>query len=303
MKKVLSVFIIIVVFFIAEATTAGTQGKVIKSLQFQSEILDTIVNYSIYLPANYEKSDKKFPILYLLHGYTDNENTWIKKGSVNQTVDQKILSKEIAEMIIVMPNGGLKWYVNQPNGNFNYEDMFINEFIPYIEKTYRVKANKKNRSICGLSMGGYGALGFAMRHPNIFATCVAYSAAIRPDDEVLKLSQKSFDILYAPVYGKNVKGKARLSKHWNENNPIYLAKTLPTENLKSVNWYISCGDDDWLYYGNSVLRKIFRDRGIPHEYRVMDGMHNWYYWRTHIVEGLQFITQRLFLEKIIINNN
>ncbi len=293
MKKISFVFLLLFNLFNTKIYFAGVNGKVIKSIKFYSQILDTIVNYSIYLPPSYEESTKKYPVLYLLHGYTDNENTWLDNAFVNQVADQKILSKEIDEMIIVMPNGGLKWFVNQPNGDFNYEDMFIKEFIPYIEQTYRIKADKKHRAISGLSMGGYAALGYAMRHPDIFATCVAYSAAIRPDDEVLKTSQKHFDYLYAHVYGKNVKGKARLSEHWNNNNPIYLAKTISVEKLKSVNWYITCGDDDWLYYGNSVLRKIFRDRGIPHEYRVMDGRHNWYYWRTHIGEGLKYISERL----------
>ena len=293
MKRISLLFLLIIFLFNSKICFAGVNGKVIKSIKFHSQILDTIVNYSIYLPPSYEESTKKYPVLYLLHGYTDNENTWLDNAFVNQVADQKILSKEIDEMIIVMPNGGLKWFVNQPNGDFNYEDMFVKEFIPYIEKTYRVKANKRHRAISGLSMGGYAALGYAMRHPDIFATCVAYSAAIRPDDEVLKTSQKHFDYLYAHVYGKNVKGKARLSEHWNKNNPIYLAKNISTEKLKSVNWYITCGDDDWLYYGNSVLRKIFRDRGIPHEYRVMDGRHNWYYWRTHIGEGLKYISERL----------
>lgn len=299
-KQTIKKFFLILLLFVSSLSNAKgteTRGKVITSLQFKSEILDTIVNYSIYLPANYETSEKKYPVLYLLHGYTDDENAWIKNGYVNQTADQGILSKEIEEMIIVMPNGGLKWYVNQPNGDFNYEDMFIRELIPYIEKTYRIKSNKKNRSISGLSMGGFGSLGYAMRHPDIFATCVAYSAAIRADDEVLKLSQQHFDELYAPVYGENIKGEFRLSKHWNENNPIYLAKVVSVEKLKSVNWYITCGDDDWLYYGNSTLRKIFRDRNIPHQYRVKDGGHNWYYWRTYIGEGLKFISRSINIER------
>lgn len=297
MKKISATILIILALFIAETTIAGSRGKVIKSIPFQSTVLDTIVNYTIYLPPNYESSDKKYPILYLLHGYSDNENTWIKFGNVDQAADQAIVSNEVEDMIIVMPNGWLTWYVNQPSGDFNYEDMFIKEFIPHIERTYRVKANKKNRAISGLSMGGYGALGYAMKYPNVFATCVVYSAAIRPDDETLKLSQESFDLLYAPVYGKNIEGESRLSKHWNENNPIYLAKTVSVDELKSVNWYITCGDDDWLYYGNSVLRRIFRERNIPHEYRVRNGAHNWYYWRTYIADGLKFISQNLRIEK------
>jgi len=296
MKKLLIILLLLVTSF-ANAKGRETRGTVLKSLQFKSEILDTIVNYSVYLPANYEKSGKKYPVLYLLHGYTDNETNWIKWGWVDEVADKEILSGEVDDMIIIMPNGWLLWYVNQPDGKFNYEDMFVKELIPFVEKEYRIKSDKKNRSIGGLSMGGYGALGYSMRHTDLFATCIAYSAAIRPDDEVLKLTQKHFDGLYAPVYGKNVEGKARLSKHWNENNPIYLANKISAEELQSVNWYITIGDDDWLYYGNSVLRKIFRDRKIPHEYRVYEGNHNWNYWRAHIGEGLQFITKYLRMEK------
>jgi len=293
MIKFCKIFLLMLVLLVANNSLAETRGTVIQSLQFRSEILDTTVNYSIYLPADYDKTDEKFPVFYLLHGYTDDETIWIKNGWVDQAADQGIISGEVKKMIIIMPDAGLKWYVNQPGGDFNYEDMFIQEFIPFIEKTYRIKSKKKDRSIGGLSMGGYGSLGYAMRHPELFATCTAYSAAIRPDDETLALDQKRFDELYAPVYSKNIKGKARLSKHWNENNPIYLAKKLSLEKLKSVNWYISCGDDDFLFYGNSMLHKIFRDRKIKHEYRVYDGAHNWNYWRINIGEGLRFISRFL----------
>jgi enterochelin esterase-like enzyme len=171
--------------------------------------------------------------------------------------------------------------------------MFIEELIPYMEKTYRLKKSKKYRFIGGLSMGGFGSLGYSMRHPELFSSCISYSAAIRPDDEILAVPQADFDELYEPVYGKGVVGKARLSKHWNENNPIFLADKIPAEKLRSVNWYITVGDDDWLYYGNSVLNNIFRLKKVPREYRVYDGKHNWVYWRGHIGEGLRFITKYL----------
>ena len=293
MRKILGVCLLVIVSFFTERTLAETRGKVILSLQFKSEILDTAVRYSIYLPANYDSADKDYPVLYLLHGFTDDETIWVKWGLVDEVADRGILSGEIEEMIIVMPDAGLKWYVNQPNGTFNYEDMFIQELIPYIEKTYRVKAEKKYRAVAGLSMGGYGALGYSMRHPDVFSTCVAYSAGLCPDDEILECSQDEYDTYLSPIYGKGVSGNARLSKHWNKNNPLNLAKSISEEKLKSVNWYITCGDDDELLYGNSVLNKTFMDRKIPHEYRVYDGKHNWYYWRDHIGEGLRFFAKSL----------
>jgi len=290
MKKAFLFFLLVALSFI-NAKRNETRGTVIKSLEFYSRILDTTVNYSVYLPANYETSGKKYPVLYLLHGYTDDETTWINWGWIDEVADQEIYSGEVEEMIIIMPNAWLLWYVNLPDGNFNYEEMFVKEFIPHIEKKYRIKTQKKYRSIGGLSMGGFGALGYSMKHPELFGTCIAYSAAIRPDDETVKISQKQFDRLYAPVYGNGIKGQARLSKHWNKNNPIYLAKKNSGKKLKSVHWFITIGDDDWLFYGNAILRKIFRDRKIPHEYRVYNGNHNWDYWRGHIGEGLRFITK------------
>ena len=192
-----------------------------------------------------------------------------------------------------MPDAGLKWYLNQPSGNFNYEDMFIKELIPFIEKTYKVKDERKFRSIGGLSMGGFGALGYSMRHPETFATCVAYSAGLIPDDEIISYSQNEYDTYFSPIYGKGLVGKERLSKHWNENNPLVLATKISKEDLESVNWYVTCGDDDDLLYGNSMLHKIFWNRGIKHQYRVYDGKHNWDYWRAYIGEGLKFISKFL----------
>ena len=295
MKKRMIISFIVAFFMVlvGEQTFAETRGEVKHSLKFKSEILDTVVNYSIYLPANYDKAEKEYPVLYLLHGFTDDETIWYRWGWVDQAADQGIILGEVKEMIIVMPDAGLKWYLNQPKGDFNYEDMFIKELIPFIEKTYRIKSEKKYRSIGGLSMGGYGALGYSMRHPELFATCIAYSAGLIPDDELVSYSQDSYDTYFSPIYGKGLKGKERLSKHWNENNPLYLAKEVSVEKLKSVNWYITCGDDDDLLYGNSLLHKIFFERNISHEYRVYDGRHNWDYWRTHIGEGLRFISAAL----------
>ncbi|MCF6222609.1 MAG: esterase family protein [Flavobacteriaceae bacterium] len=278
--------------FVSSLSFAQSRGKVLTQLKYESSILKESVNYAVYLPKGYfVDSLKTYPVFYLLHGYTDNETAWIEKGWVDIAADQEVILGNIEEMIIVMPDGGLNWYVNHPEGNFNYENMFTTEFIPFIDNTYRTKNKRKYRAIGGLSMGGFGALGYVMRHPQLFSTCVAFSAAIRPDDEIITKSQEEFDRLYAPVYGKEVKGKNRISKHWNSNNPIYLAKSLPVEQLKSINWYITCGDDDYLFYGNSALHKIFRDRKISHEYRVADGGHNWIYWRTYISDGLVFLSK------------
>lgn len=293
LKKVLNqnILLVIIVFTFSFNFHAQLNGDVQRSLTMKSKVLDQFVNYTIYLPPNYEQGDRNYPVFYLLHGFTDDENAWVDNGFVEKAVEQGVNKGDINEMIIVMPDGGLKWYINQPNGKFNYENMFINELIPYIESTYRINASRKNRFIGGLSMGGYGALAYTMRHLDLFSACVAFSSAIKTDDDVINMSQENFDYLYQSVYGENVKGANRISKHWNTYNPLFIVNELSDLQLKSVKWYLSCGDKDDLLEGNIELNKIFRNRKIPHEFRVKSGLHNWEYWRSDIKEGLKFINQ------------
>jgi len=167
--------------------------------------------------------------------------------------------------------------------------MFLEELIPHIEKTYRVRAKREFRAISGLSMGGYGSLGLAMRHPDVFSSCVAFSAGIWSDDQLAGSSSKDYDRYLKVPFGPLQGDPPTLSDHFWSNNPVRLAQTLPVEELSKVRWYIDCGDDDFLFKGNSSLHIIMREREIPHEYRVRDGAHTWVYWRTGIRDGLRFI--------------
>lgn len=267
------------------------QGKVLEGLVFESEILDWDVKYSIYLPADYDISTRRYPVVYLLHGATDDETAWVQFGEVNITADRAIAAREIPPMIIVMPDAKMTRYINDYEGKDRYEDMLITEFIPYIDKTYRTRTKKEYRGISGLSMGGYGALIMAMRHPEMFTACAAYSSGVRTDDEVLKMSKERYERSFSKMYGPTASGEPGLTEHYKIYSPLYQVKTLPEETLKSVRWYLDCGDDDFLYRGNSALHVGLRERNIPHEYRVRDGGHSWIYWRTGIKDGLKFIGQ------------
>jgi S-formylglutathione hydrolase FrmB len=192
-------------------------------------------------------------------------------------------------VIIVMPDGGVSWYINDYQNKVRYEDMFIREFIPHIDSTYRTRPTRDYRGISGLSMGGWGALMFAMRHPDQFAACAAFSAAVWADEEITSIEQPLYDRLFGEIFGPKLAGKDRLTPHLRKYHSLDLAKTLPEESLKKVRYYIDCGDDDFLTKGNSFLHLVLRDRKIPHEYRVRDGGHTWAYWRSGIEEGLKFI--------------
>jgi enterochelin esterase-like enzyme len=271
------------------AGAAVGQGQALEGLNFSSAILGRDVRFAVYLPPDYQASTRRYPVVYLLHGFTDDESAWIQFGEVNLAADRAIEEREIPPLIIVMPDGGVIWYINDLAGEVRYEDMFIQELIPHIDKTYRTRPAKEFRGVAGLSMGGWGALMYVMRHPDVFAACAAFSAAVWADDDIVSIPQPMYDRLFSGIFGLKLEGKDRLNPHFRNHHPLDLAKTLPVETLKKVRFFIDCGDDDFLIEGNAALHIILKDRKVPHEFRVRDGDHSWVYWRTGIVEGLKFI--------------
>lgn len=283
MKKL---WIVLITVFIAVSGFAQT-GKVLESLKFESKLVGYPVEYTIYLPADYSTSNRSYPVLYLLHGYSDDETGWIQFGEANMIADKGVANGDYPPCIIVMPDGKVSWYVNSFDGKDPWEDMFIKEFIPFIEKEYRVRQQKEFRAIAGLSMGGNGALLLSMRNPDLFSSCVAMSAGTFTDEEIL--ANDTYNRYFGNIYG--TKTTDAVSEHWKAYSPLYLLDSVDKEKLKSIRFYIDCGDDDFLYKGNSALHVKMRDLGIPHEYRVRQGGHEWGYWRTGLYDGLKFISE------------
>ncbi len=287
MKKLLT-FVLVCVLSAGYAQ----QSTLKESLIIKSAILGKDVRYSIYLPAGYEQSNRSYPILYLLHGYTDDETGWTQFGETQQITDKAIDAGDATPMVIAMPDGGVAWYMNSHDGKTRYEDFFITEFMPFIEKTYRVRAQKRFRAVAGLSMGGLGTLLFAGKHPELFAAAAPLSAAVWTDDEVVSNStdQARWDATFGDLYGKGLVGKSRLTAHYYQNAPIKIMETANADELKKVRFYIDCGDDDFLIKGNMALHAAMIDKKIPHEFRVREGGHTWAYWRTALPEVLKFVS-------------
>lgn len=284
MKKIF-LFLLTVTFVVP---VLAQSGKVVESLEFKSNLVKYPVKYSIYLPHDYESSERSYPVVYLLHGYSDDETGWIQFGEANRIADEGINNGDYTPCIIVMPDGGVTWYINSADGEDPWEDMFVKEFIPFIEKEFRIRSKKEFRAISGLSMGGNGALLLSMRNPDLFSTCVAMSAGTFTDEEIIANDQ--YEHYFKNIYGEKPEGG--LSEHWKANSPLHLLETVEKEKLKSIRWYIDCGDDDFLYKGNSALHVKMRDLGIPHEYRVREGAHSWSYWRTGLEDGLKYISEK-----------
>ncbi|MBS2213314.1 esterase family protein [Carboxylicivirga mesophila] len=285
MKKL---FLLAIVLVTISASAQTPKGKVIEGQSIASKITGYDVNYSVYLPPCYESSERAYPVLYLLHGYSDNETAWVQFGEVNRTADKAIEEGLIPPMIIIMPNAKVTWYVNKFDGNDRYEDMFFEEFIPQVEKQYRIRSQKEFRAISGLSMGGNGSLLYAIRHPEMFGACAAFSAAVYTNEEMKHHLQEGNKAWFEPIYGPLTK-KGELPQHWMNYNILNTLQNNPIDKVKRVRFYIDCGDDDFLYKGNAALHVLMHDLKIKHEFRIREGAHNWTYWRTNIIHGLQFV--------------
>ena len=276
--------------FAAFAATAFAQQGILKeSLQVKSATLGKEVEYSIYLPSDYETSSRRYPALYLLHGYTDDETGWTQFGEANLIADRLLESGEIPPMIIVMPDAGVSWYVNSADGKVPYEDFFIKELIPHIDATYRTRSSKEFRAVAGLSMGGHGSLIMAMKHPELFVAAAPLSAGIITEDEIINMPDENWDRVFGPPYGNGLKGKERLNEHLFQNWILKIVENANADDLKKVAYYIDCGDGDFLIKGNMALHAALIDKKVPHEFRVRDGEHNWTYWRTALPEVLKFV--------------
>lgn len=277
--------ILILLLFISGNLFAQTGSKVFDNLSMPSKILKMDRKYAIYLPADYETSQRSYPVLYLLHGSGDDQSGWVQFGETKLIADKAIADGKSTAMIIVMPDGntGQRGYFNSPDGNWNYEDFFFQEFMPFIEKTYRIRAEKRYRAISGLSMGGGGTFMYALHHPELFSSACPLSAYAGPIS--LEEAATRWEKQYPGI------SKDTQAKYFARHSAIELINSLPDDQKKAVRWYIDCGDDDFLYEGNSLVHIAMRKKEIPHEFRIRDGAHNWTYWRDSLPTVLEFVSQ------------
>lgn len=287
MKK----YAILLLWLVINSTLFG-QSKVLESQVMKSALLKTEVKYSIYLPDGYDYSERYYPVVYLLNGYTGDETSWIESGGMQRIVDCEIEQGNIQKMVIVMPDGDDRLYMNRTDGTYPYEDMFMKELLPFIQNNYRVRTGKRYTGISGLSMGGAGTLRLALKYDEHFGACAAYSSAILTEESVTASDQDSMDGYISKAMPDMVgkKGNERLNKSYTEYDVLQLVKNKDPELLKTVKIYFDCGDDDFLTLGNAQLHKELVVRQIPHEYRVRDGAHTWPFWRESLPVGLKFIS-------------
>jgi S-formylglutathione hydrolase FrmB len=243
---------LLILFIFSFTIGLFAQGIVKEKQVIKSAILNKEVHYSIYLPSDYNTSERAYPVTYLLHGYGDADDGWIQFGEINRLADEGIATGKMPPMIIVTPDGFTSFYINSADGAMNYEDFFIKELIPHIEKTYKVKAERKYRGIAGLSMGGYGALIYALKYPNLFTAAAPLSAAVWTDTDIINLNDNMYNTFFGSTMGKNLKGKDRLTASWLENSPMGIIEKKTVAEL-SISDVTSKSDDSKTLFSSFII--------------------------------------------------
>ena len=268
------------------AAVSANAGKIVTDSLY-SNVLKASVKYNVYLPDGFDESSKTYPVVYLLHGLGGNYTDWAKKASAKAIADELIGTGEAVEMIIVMPNAGGADRHNVWNGYFNmpgwnYEDFFFQEFVPAVESKYRGIGDKGHRAVMGLSMGGGGSTVYCQRHPEMFSSCYAMSAWLDYEQGQVGESDQAKDKLYYVC--QSVREHSALDFMDN-------ADEATLEKLRTVKWFIDCGDDDFLVALSFQLHMKMKAAKVKSELRVRNGVHNWEYWHGSLRLALPFASR------------
>ena len=280
----------------------NTKSQIIYS-EIKSSYIKKLVHYSIYIPPEIEKIDKKyessshnFPLLYLLHGIEGDHTDWINKGHIQETADLLISREKLNKLFIIMPEGFKSFYSNTYNNSEKYEDFFIKELIPKVESSYHIIQNRNFRFIGGLSMGGFGAFKLAIQYPELFSITFSHSGAFFSQPDPAKTTIESVAEALRKIFGEPYD-----KKHWKKNNPFSLLNDescyhSKDDNKKSdykIAFYLDCGKDDRIFHLSENMHTFLTKKGIEHTYKVYDGEHDWEYWQIHIKDSLLFLNNHI----------
>jgi len=261
-------------------------GSRVEYKTFHSALLNRDLRYGLYLPPSYAGSTKKYPVLYFLHGLDENEMRWSTRGETDLMLDRMVADGKIGEFIVAIPFAATSFYTNARGGGEPWEDVIVKEFIPTIESTYRVDATRRSRGISGVSMGGYGALKIAFKHPELFGSVSAHSAVLVSNLNDATVPGWRFDMfvsLFDHIYGIK-----QDMTYWDANNPLVLAKD-PSK-FQGMKIYFDCGmqDDYGFNVGLQTLDAMLTKAGYPHEAHLYPGRHGWDYAKEHTAQSLAF---------------
>lgn len=245
--------------------------------RLNSKLMGREMPYRVILPVEYgANSSKRFPVIYLLHGLMGHFNNWTDLTGLARFGRQH-------HAIIVTPEGGDGWYTDSASSaNDRYESYIIGELIPEIDAKYRTDKRREARGIAGLSMGGYGALKFGLKYPQMFSLAGSFSGALGAASITEKQFPgaigKTIDSIFGPAESETRKS----------NDIFAITRALSPEAVKTLPFiYLDCGTEDFLFDNNREFVSLLIERIVPHEYRQLPGAHEWKYWNQQVQEFLR----------------
>lgn len=239
----------------------------VPSPSMQKEVAVTVIT-----PEGYDSTSAEgYNVVYLLHGYSDNNESWYSRGKVGPYAD-------LYNLIFVCPDGNNSWYWDSPvDSSYRYETFVAEELVRWVDATYNTISRRTSRAITGLSMGGHGALYLALRHQDTFGAAGSTSGGvdIRPFPNDWEMA-------------KRLGTKEQNPHYWEEYTVTNMLHLLPSDG--SLALIIDCGTEDFFYEVNCQLHAKLADKGIPHDFYVRPGKHNWHYWVGSIQHQLLFFS-------------
>jgi enterochelin esterase-like enzyme len=256
----------------AESASAST----VIMHSFHATVLGREWPYAVYLPTGYRTDAARYPVLYLLHGNNGDAMDWVTQGDLQSTVDTLIAHREIAPVVIVMPQGGTEWYVDRKE---KMETAFFADLVPEIESHFAVEDERGGRAIGGVSMGGFGALRYTLEHPEMFCGALLLSPAIYSGEPPLTSSARRVGVFGEHQFDAHVWRALNYPALWSS----YFSRPW------RVPIFIASGDDDLVIQAeSSLLYTRLREAGNPAALRIVDGGHVWPVWRELLPAALKY---------------
>lgn len=286
MRTIRTILVLMLAAFgAANSIEAFDEVPRLRETRQESVVLGREMPVRVLLPNGYEKGTERFPVLILLHGLGGDYRNWVDKTALE-------LKSRSLGLIIVMPDGGNSWYTDSATEPKDaYDSYIVKELIPYVDKEFRTIARRESRMVAGLSMGGFGALKFALKYPQLFSAAGSFSGAL---DAPLRDADNPFlRPSIEKVFGRSDDSRRKTDEIFS------LVDRLTEEQVKALPFiYLDCGTEDWLIGTNRDFSQRLISKKIPHEFRQLPGRHDWRYWNSQIGQFLDLILEKGFVATI-----
>jgi S-formylglutathione hydrolase FrmB len=278
-------------FQTAAAGAVSSNGRV-EYGSFPSASLGRDVAYAVSLPASYDReSSRRYPLVLFLHGLFNSERDWEGRG-IQAQIDRLRAEGKIGEFIVAVPYGANSFYLNAKDGT-KYEDAIVRDFLPFVDRTFRTTAKPSERVIQGISMGGFGALVIAFKHPEMFTAVAAHCAAIFEElPRVAAATDRRGTYRYE--IATKIFGNPPDDVFFKANNPLGLAEARSGK-IKGLKIYFDVGEQDRYGFatGNRSFDELLTKAGVPHEFHLTAGDHGWAYLVSRSVAAFVFVSKAL----------